>query len=167
MCSRASVRISATAAAPSTTGSASAGMDTSPPRRGRAAVTMPPIQARNVPSIHQMGRYHHVLPPATASHVHGKACNGRRTTMSTAMKTIVPHRPIAAALAIPCVVRDVAKNAGSNAAETQAARYHEKRDDSGGGHQPDDGPTEQNVAELGAIGGRRSGHALLEGGYAA
>src|SRR2546425_5292874 len=44
-----------------------------------AAVTIPPIHARNVPSIHQMGRYHHVLPPPIASHVQGYAIGGGST----------------------------------------------------------------------------------------
>ena len=41
--------------------------------------------------------------------------------MSIAMKTIVPHRPIAAALATPCVVREAAKKPGKNAAPTPPA----------------------------------------------
>src|SRR5262245_3571657 len=75
----------------------------------RPAVTIPPSQASSVPSIHQIGRYHQVLPPPTASHVQGKALNGRSRTISIAMNTIVPHSPIAAALATPCTVRAVAK----------------------------------------------------------
>src|SRR5881396_2018936 len=46
----------------------------------------------------------------------------------------------------------------------QEPRYHQECDDSRGGHQPDDGPTEEDVAELGAIDCRRRGHALLERG---
>src|SRR5882762_4350686 len=38
---------------------------------GAVAVRVPPIHARNVANIHQIGRYHHVLPPPTASQVHG------------------------------------------------------------------------------------------------
>src|SRR5436189_3565487 len=52
-----------------------------------AAVTIPPIHARNVPSIHQMGRYHHVLPPPIASHVQGYALKGRSSTISMALRS--------------------------------------------------------------------------------
>ena len=62
-----------------------------------------------------------MLPPPTASHVQGNARNGRSRTMSIAMNTIVPHNPMAAALAIPCVVREPAKNPGKNAAATPPA----------------------------------------------
>jgi hypothetical protein len=43
-----------------------------------------------------------------ASHVHGKARNGRSRIMSIAMKTTVPHNPMAAALAMPCIERETA-----------------------------------------------------------
>ncbi len=74
-------------------------IEASPPRAARPAVTIAPIHATSVPSIHQIGRYHHVLPPPTASQVHGNARKGRSRMMSIAIKTIVPHSPIAAALA--------------------------------------------------------------------
>ena len=61
----ASRAIAATMTAPATAGSAPR------PSVARLAVTIPPIQARNVPSIHHTGRYHHVLPPPIASHVQG------------------------------------------------------------------------------------------------
>src|SRR5439155_1208097 len=41
------------------------------PRAALSAVTIAPVQARAVPSIHQIGKYHHVLPPPTASQVQG------------------------------------------------------------------------------------------------
>ena len=73
---------------------------------------MPPVQARNVPSIHQIGRYHHVLPPPMASQVQGYALNGRSNTMSSAVNTTVPHSPIAAAPAIPSTWRACVRRAG-------------------------------------------------------
>src|SRR6266550_3594670 len=57
------------------------------PRAARVALTMPPVQARKVPSIHQIGRYHQVLPPPMASQVQGYALNGRSNTMSSAVST--------------------------------------------------------------------------------
>src|SRR5439155_1566215 len=69
-----------------------------------AAVTIPPIQATNVPSIHHTGRYHQVLPPPIASHVQGYALKGRNRTMSMALNTTVPTRPKAAAPAMPSVL---------------------------------------------------------------
>src|SRR5881394_2551261 len=101
---------------------ASERIDVSPPRAARPAVTIAPIQARNVPSIHQTGRYHQVLPPPTASQVQGYALNGRSRMMSIAMNTTVPHSPMAAALAMPCTVREPARDAGKNAAATPPAR---------------------------------------------
>ena len=67
----------------------------------RARRSADPIQATNVPSIHQTGRYHHVDPPPIASHVHGYALTGRRTAMSHTANTTVPHNPAAAAAAMP------------------------------------------------------------------
>src|SRR2546422_170850 len=64
--------ITAMSAAPATTGTATRwSVGLSPARAARPAVSMPPIHATNVPSIHQIGRYHQVLRPPTASHVHG------------------------------------------------------------------------------------------------
>src|ERR1051325_11738912 len=124
----------------STTGGTSTGSATRtsvaspPPRRAWLAVRMPPnhatnvpsihqigredqqrappTHATNVPSIHQIGRYHQLLPPPTASHVQGYALSGRSTTMSNAMKTTVPHKPIAAPPAIPSTLRATAHWAG-------------------------------------------------------
>src|SRR6266576_6337004 len=62
---------SATPTPPESNGIESARIDGSPPRATRPAVTSAPSQASKVPSIHQIGRYHQVLPPPTASHVHG------------------------------------------------------------------------------------------------
>src|SRR5438876_1228677 len=106
--------------APTSTGVTARGSEVSP-RTARCALTMPPVQARNVPSIHQIGRYHHVLPPPMASQVHGNALNGRSRMISIAIKMIVPHNAIAAALATPWTVRDAAKNPGRNAAATPPA----------------------------------------------
>src|SRR5437762_1806818 len=78
--------------APTSTGVTARGSEVSP-RTARCALTMPPVQARNVPSIHQIGRYHHVLPPPMASQVQGYAWNGRSTAMSIAVKTTLPHSP--------------------------------------------------------------------------
>src|SRR5258708_6144111 len=75
------------------------------PRAACRAVTMPPIQARKVPSIHHTGRYHQVLPPPLASQVQGYALNGRSTTMSTSVHTSVPTHPSAAAPAMPSTSR--------------------------------------------------------------
>src|SRR6185295_656283 len=97
---------------PATAGRASDRTDGSPPRAARPDVTIAPIHPTNVPSIHQIGRYHHVLPPPMASQVHGYALKGRRRMISIAIKTIVPHNAIAAALATPWTERDVAKNPG-------------------------------------------------------
>src|SRR6266699_2019907 len=91
------------------------------PRLAWLAVRMPPIHATNVPSIHQIGRYHQLLPPPTASHVQGYALSGRSTTMSNAMKTTVPHKPIAAAPAIPSTVRATAHFAGRKLTTVAAA----------------------------------------------
>src|SRR6266700_4160459 len=85
------------------------------------AVTIPPIQARNVPSIHHTGRYHHVLPPPIASHVQGYALKGRSSTMSIALNTTVPTRPTAAAPAMPSVPRAAVHCPGKNATTTPAA----------------------------------------------
>src|SRR6266699_3725413 len=85
------------------------------------AVTMPPIQARNVPSIHHTGRYHQVLPPPIASHVQGYALKGRSSTMSIALNTTVPTRPTAAAPAMPSVPRAAVHCPGKNATTTPAA----------------------------------------------
>src|SRR5260370_27728714 len=63
------------------------------PRAARGADNRAPIQATNVPSIHQIGRYHHVEPPPTASQGQGDAWNGRRMTMSIAEKNNVPTQP--------------------------------------------------------------------------
>src|SRR5437899_871872 len=97
--------------APTSTGVTARGSEVSP-RTARCALTMPPVQARNVPSIHQIGRYHHVLPPPMASQVQGYALNGRSRTMSIAMKTTVPHNPIAAAPAMPSTWRAWVSRAG-------------------------------------------------------
>jgi hypothetical protein len=56
-----------------------------------------------------------------ASQVHGYALNGRSRMMSIAIKTMVPHNAIAAALATPWTVREVAKNPGRKAAATPPA----------------------------------------------
>src|SRR5213594_702127 len=85
------------------------------------AVTMAPIHAANVPSIHHTGRYHQVLPPPIASHVHGYALKGRRRTMSIALNTTVPTRPTAAAPAIPSTPRAPVRCAGRNATVMPAA----------------------------------------------
>src|SRR5437016_5392048 len=87
-----------------------------------AAVTIPPIHARNVPSIHHMGRYHHVLPPPIASHVQGYALKGRSSTISMALNTTVATRPRAAAPAMPSVLRAAVHWAGRKATATPAAR---------------------------------------------
>src|SRR5437867_2872673 len=87
-----------------------------------AAVTTPPIHATNVPSIHQTGRYHQVLPPPIASQVQGYALSGRNTTMSIAVNTTVPTRPIAAAPAIPSTWRAAVHCAGRKVTAAPAAR---------------------------------------------
>src|SRR5438067_2575398 len=92
-----------------------------PPLVAWLAVTIPPIQARNVPSIHHTGRYHQVLPPPIASHVQGYALKGRSSTMSIALNTTVPTQPTAAAPAIPSVPRAAVQCAGKKATTTAAA----------------------------------------------
>src|SRR5437016_12150954 len=87
-----------------------------------AAVTIPPIHARNVPSIHQMGRYHHVLPPPIASHVQGYALKGRSSTISMALNTTVATRPRAAAPAMPSVLRAAVHWAGRKATRSEERR---------------------------------------------
>src|SRR5438034_935525 len=77
------------------------------PREALSAMRVPPIQARNVPRIHHIGRYHHVVPPPTASQVQGYALTGRSSTMSITENTTVPHNPIAAAPAMPSALRAV------------------------------------------------------------
>src|SRR6266581_2967717 len=117
----ASRAIVTTSSVPTTAGSARRASVASA-RAACRAVTMPPVQARNVPSIHQIGRYHHVLPPPIASHVQGYAFSGRNTTMSIAMNTIVPTSPVAAAPAIPSPWRAADHWAGRKLAATPAAR---------------------------------------------
>src|SRR5260221_14485793 len=85
------------------------------------AVTIPPIHARNVPNIHQMGRYHHVLPPPMASQVQGYALKGRSKAMSIALKTTVPTSPTAAAPAMPSVLRAAVHWAGRKLTARAAA----------------------------------------------
>src|SRR6266550_4541064 len=106
---RATRAIAATMTAPATAGSAPR------PNVARLAVTIPPIQARNVPSIHHTGRYHHVLPPPIASHVQGYALKGRSRTISMALNTTVATRPMAAAPAMPSVLRAAVHWAGRKA----------------------------------------------------
>src|SRR5207253_7674577 len=119
----ASRAIAATMTAPAMAGSAlrpSAACP--PPLVAWLAVTIPPIQARNVPSIHHTGRYHQVLPPPIASHVQGYALKGRSSTMSNALNTTVATRPRAAAPAMPSVLRAAVHWAGRKATATPAAR---------------------------------------------
>src|SRR5438552_1792309 len=111
----ASRAIAATMTAPAMAGSALR------PSVAWLAVTIPPIQARNVPSIHHTGRYHQVLPPPIASHVQGYALKGRSSTMSIALNTTVPTRPTAAAPAMPSVPRAAVHHAGKKATTTPAA----------------------------------------------
>src|SRR5438094_5034913 len=85
------------------------------PRAAAPAVTIPPIHARNVPSCHQTGRYHQVLPPPIASQVHGYALKGRNNTISIALNTTVPTNPMAAAPAIPSAPRAPVHAAGRKA----------------------------------------------------
>src|SRR5438094_6552391 len=106
--------------APTSTGVTARGSEVSP-RTARFALTMPPVQARNVPSIHQIGRYHHVLPPPMASQVQGYAWNGRSTAMSIAVKTTLPHSPIAAAPAMPSTWRAWVRSAGRKLTAVPAA----------------------------------------------
>src|SRR6266700_4616339 len=105
----ASRAVAATMTAPAMAGSALR------PSVARLAVTIPPIQARNVPSIHHTGRYHHVLPPPIASHVQGYALKGRSRTISMALNTTVATRPMAAAPAMPSVLRAAVHWAGRKA----------------------------------------------------
>src|SRR2546428_46277 len=92
--------IAATTTVPATAGRARRASVVSPlAAAAPAAVTIPPIHAANVPSIHQIGRYHHVLPPPIASHVQGYALKGRSRTISMTLNTTVPTRPMAAAAA--------------------------------------------------------------------
>src|SRR5207248_7399569 len=119
---RASRAIAATTSAPATAGKAQRpSVACSAPRAAWPAVTMPPIQARKVPSIHHTGRYHQVLPPPIASHVQGYALKGRSSTMSIALNTTVPTRPTAAAPAMPSVPRAAVHCAGRKATTTPAA----------------------------------------------
>src|SRR2546429_9469309 len=110
--------INATTMVAATAGSARRPTVASP----RDAVTMPPIHATNVPSIHHTGRYHHVLPPPIASHVQGYALKGRSRTISMALNTTVATRPMAAAPAMPSVLRAAVHWAGRKATATPAAR---------------------------------------------
>src|SRR5206468_6389746 len=119
--SRASRATATSATAPTSAGVAARTSDVSP-RAARAALTMPPVQARNVPSIHQIGRYHHVLPPPMASHVQGYAWNGRSTAMSNAVKTTVPHSPTAAAPAMPSTWRAWVRREGRKLTAVPVAR---------------------------------------------
>src|SRR5437016_7103123 len=91
-----------------------------------AAVRIPPIHARNVPSIHHIGRYHHVLPPPIASHVQGYALKGRSSTISMPLNTTVAMRPTAAAPAMPSVLRAAVHWAGRKATATPATRNEER-----------------------------------------
>src|SRR6267142_465677 len=86
-----------------------------------AAVTIPPIHARNVPNIHQTGRYHHELPPPIASQVQGYALKGRNRAISMALNTMVLTSPTAAAPAMPSVLRAAVHWAGRNATARPAA----------------------------------------------
>src|SRR2546429_101679 len=78
--------------------------------------------ARTGVSSHQMGRYHHVLPPPIASQVQGYALKGRSSTISMALNTTVATRPRAAAPAMPSVLRAAVHWAGRKATATPAAR---------------------------------------------
>src|SRR5882762_2256739 len=109
--------IAATMMVPATVGRARRASVASP----LAAVTIPPIHARNVPNIHQTGRYHHVLPPPIASQVQGYALKGRNRAISMALNTMVLTSPTAAAPAMPSVLRATVHWAGRNATATPAA----------------------------------------------
>src|SRR5947209_1214767 len=114
--------IAATMTVPATAGRARRASVVSPlAAAAPAAVTIPPIHAANVPSIHQIGRYHHVLPPPIASHVQGYALKGRSRTISMTLNTTVPTRPMAAAPAMPSVLRAAVHWAGRKATATPAA----------------------------------------------
>src|SRR3989442_14592534 len=64
-----------------TSGPNTAACTARPPTIACRAVTMPPTHARKVPSIHQIGRGHPVLPPPAGSPVHGYALQGPHTTI--------------------------------------------------------------------------------------
>src|SRR6184192_3548182 len=114
--------IAATMMVPATAGRARRASVVSPfAAAAPAAVTIPPIHATNVPSIHQIGRYHHVLPPPIASHVQGYALKGRSRTISMTLNTTVATRPRAAAPAMPSVLRAAVHWAGRKATTRPAA----------------------------------------------